>query len=219
VIVLIGAAIWIGSGWFGGDSRTSESAVQTPLPPPRPRPTTPVPAINNSGQVTLTALQRVWVRVHDGSGKTLFEATMNPGDHYAVPANASQPQLTVGRPDALQISVDGKTLPPLGSGARPMKDVPIDAAALVARANAAAASAGAAATSSAAGAASPSPATPRTSAAPAPAPTPTSSPSPAATHRADATPAKPKPKPSPSKKLDLDLSPAPPPLPTTNGIY
>ena len=135
VIVLIGALVWLGSGWFSGGSQPAASdeiaAAPAPAPTGTPMVTQPVPQA--AGQVTLTALDRVWVRVHDAAGKTLFQSTMNPGDTFAVPADANHPELTVGRPDQLRISLDGKALAPLGSGARPMKDVPIDAAALAAR--------------------------------------------------------------------------------------
>lgn len=211
VIVLIAALVWLGSSWFSAPSEQT-AAVEQAVPPPQAPPSAPVPVINNSGQVVLTALDRVWVRIHDGSGKTLYEATMNAGDTYTVPAGTSHPMLTVGRPDKLKVTIDGKDQPPLGSGAKPMKDVPIDAASLAARAVTATAAAPAAATPPAA---TPTPAT-----------TPEAVPSPAA------TPAKPKPAPrstpkpkktpetKPSKKpLKLDLTPAPAPLPTTNGIY
>jgi cytoskeleton protein RodZ len=212
VVLLVVAVVWLGSSWFGGTADESAPAAQQAAAPtqPQPQPTAAVPVINNRGHVTLTALARVWVRVHDGSGKTLFQGTMNTGDHYDVPTDASHPQLTVGRPDQLQVTVDGTNIPPLGSGARPMKDVPIDAAALAIRAQAAATAA-------------PGTATPAAAVAPTPTPTPT--PGATATHRATvpaakASPkAKPTPSPSPSKKLNLDLNPAPPPLPTTNGIY
>jgi len=211
VIVLIGALVWFGSGWFSGTGQQPVAAPEQAAPP-QPAPSAPVPVINNNGQVVLTALARVWVRVHDASGKTLYEATMNPGDSYTVPAGASRPMLTVGRPDELKLTVDGKALPPLGSGAKPMKDVPIDAASLTARAATAAAA----------------PAT--ATAAPSATPTPASTPAASATPAATATPAKPaarstpKPKKTPAAKpakqpLKLDLNPAPAPLPTTNGIY
>jgi len=210
VIVLIAALVWLGSNWFSAPSE--ETAVEQPVPPPQAPPSAPVPVINNGGQVVLTALDRVWVRVHDGSGKTLYEATMNAGDTYAVPADASHPMVTVGRPDKLKVTVDGKDLPPLGSGAKPMKDVPVDAASLAARAN-------------------PLPA----ASTPVAVPSPVTTPSPTAVPEAappTTAPAKPKPAPKstprpkktpeakPSKKpLKLDLTPAPAPLPTTNGIY
>jgi hypothetical protein len=205
LVVLIGALVWIGSGWLGGNSEP-EAATQeiaaAPAPAASPAVTQPVPPAG--GQVTLTALDRVWVRVHDSAGKTLFENTMNAGDTYQLPAGADRPELTVGRPDQLQVSLNGKALPPLGSGARPLKDVPIDPAALSARLSAAPA----ATEPAPAAAATPTPAA-------SPTPTPTATPRPAATHKP-----KPKPKPSPSRTPQkLDLKPSAPPLPPPTGIY
>lgn len=199
VVVLIVALVWIGSTWFVGgpsDTASETAAVSNPAPAATPLVTQPVPAA--ASQVTLTALDRVWVRAHDGAGKTLYQNTMNAGDSFAVPTDADHPQLTVGRPDKLRVSLGGTELAPLGSGARPMKDVPIDAAALSARAAAApAASPSAAATPAAA--------------------TSTPTPKPTPTPRARETP---KPKPSASKSPKApEPKASPATLPPPTGIY
>jgi hypothetical protein len=199
-VVLIVALVWLGSAWFSPQPEAENAIAAAPNPAPAATPlvTQPVPAA--AGQVTLTALDRVWVRVHDGAGKTLYQNTMTPGETFTVPADADHPQLTVGRPDQLTVSLDGKALAPLGSGARPLKDVPIDPAALAARPAAAAAP------------------VPTPSAAPAAMPTPKATPSPRASEKPEA---KPKPKPSPSKTPEkkLNLKPSQPPLPPPSGIY
>ena len=205
-IVLIVALVWLGSAWFSGTQQPQTgnmvAAESNPAPAATPLVTQPVPA--PAGQVMLTALDRVWVRVHDGAGKTLYQNTMAAGETFTVPTDANHPQLTVGRPDQLRITLDGKALPPLGTGAKPMKDVPIDPRALEARA--------AAATTAPA---RPQIATPVPSATPTAAPAPKATPSP----RASQTP-KPKPKPSPSK---ASAKPKPEPsqsrLPPPTGIY
>ncbi len=88
--------------------------------------------------MTLTANDDVWLRVYDADGtpkgKTLFENTLHPGDHFDVPADAKNPQINVGRPDKLQVTVNGTAVPALGTGKVAIKDVPISAAALLARA-------------------------------------------------------------------------------------
>jgi transcriptional regulator with XRE-family HTH domain len=207
VVVLIVALVWIGSTWFvGGSSDTASetAAASNPVPAAKPMVTQPVPAA--ASQVTLTALDRVWVRVHDGAGKTLYQNTMNAGDSFAVPPGADHPQLTVGRPDKLRVSLNGTALAPLGSGARPMKDVPIDAAALSARAAAAPAP-----TASPSAAATPAAST--STPTPAATPTPKSTPTP----RAKETP---KPKPSPSKSPKTpEPKASPAALPPPTGIY
>lgn len=180
VVVLIVALVWLGSSWFvGGSSDTSSEAAATSSPAPAATPmvTQPVPAA--ASQVTLTALDRVWVRVHDGAGKTLYQNTMNAGDSFAVPTDADHPQLTVGRPDKLRVSLGRTELAPLGSGARPMKDVPIDAAALSARAAAAPMASPSIAATPALATSTPAPKStpsPRTRETPKPTPSPTRSP-------------------------------------------
>ena len=49
------------------------------------------------------------------AGKTLFENTMKPGDAIDVPADADHPMINVGRPDKLQVTLNGAALPPLGT--------------------------------------------------------------------------------------------------------
>jgi cytoskeletal protein RodZ len=194
VVVLIVALVWLGSAWFSPRPEAENAAAPNPAPTAPPLVTQAVPAA--ASQVTLTALDRVWVRVHDGAGKTLYQNTMTPGETFTVPAGADHPQLTVGRPDQLTISLDGKALAPLGSGAKPLKDVPIDPAALAARAAAPVAASTPVALPSAA-------------------PTPKATPSPRA-----AETAKPKPKPSPSKSAEKPKpTPSPSPLPPPSGIY
>ena len=211
VIVLIGGLLWFGSSWFSGYSAGEQqpAAVEQPAPAPTAPPTVAIPAINNNGKVTLTALDRVWVRVQDGSGKTLYEKTMNAGDTFDVPPDASHPMLTVGRPDEVKLTIDGTAVPPLGSGAKPMKDVPIDAASLAARAS----------TTSTGPTPAASPAATATQPTAAPAATTSSTPAASPAEKKAAKPRK-TPAPKPSKKpLDIDLNPAPAPLPATNGIY
>ncbi len=62
--------------------------------------------------------------------------TMQKGESYDVPATAKGPQINIGRPDKLTVTIDGQAVPPLGSGERPIKDIGISAEALRARASA-----------------------------------------------------------------------------------
>jgi cytoskeleton protein RodZ len=136
LLLLAGVGIWYGSGLFHGSTDTS--APVTPEEAPTDAPTAapeaaPTPA--GGGQVTLTATDSVWLRVYDGSGKTLYEKTMQPGDRYDVPGDASNPMINVGRPDKLQVTLNGSAVAPLGDGKVAIKNVPISAAALSARAS------------------------------------------------------------------------------------
>lgn len=99
----------------------------------QPAPSAP-PSAEPQGPVIFTALERdVWVKFYDAQGKQLMQKLMAPGETYTVPADAQGPLIWTARPDALQVSVGGKVLPPLATREVTIKDVPVSAAALLAR--------------------------------------------------------------------------------------
>jgi cytoskeletal protein RodZ len=131
LVVVIGAGLWLGTDWFRGGEATP-AAAPTPAVAAAPTPTpTPTPA--GPGEVTLTATDAVWLRVYDADGNTLFQKTMQKGERYAVPADANSPMINVGRPDKLEVRLDGTLQPPLGDGSRPLMDIGVSAAAVKAR--------------------------------------------------------------------------------------
>lgn len=86
------------------------------------------------GEVTFTSTaDAVWVRFYDAAGRRLMEKELALGESYTVPADANGPQLWTGRPDALTISVGGRAVAPLSEEEVTMRDVPVDAASLLAR--------------------------------------------------------------------------------------
>lgn len=137
-LLLLGVGLWYGTNLFRGGPATPAAATDNAeIMPPAPAPSVaPKPAAAPaSGQVVLTATDEVWMRVYDATGKTLFLNTLKPGEKYDVPSDANGPMINVGRPDKLQVTLNGSALPPLGSGRVAIKDVPVGAAALSARAN------------------------------------------------------------------------------------
>lgn len=87
-----------------------------------------------SGPVVFTSLvDGTWVKFYDGAGKRLFEGQMARGQTFAVPADAQQPQVWTGRPDALAITIGGRAVPKLSETEGVMRDVPVTAEALLAR--------------------------------------------------------------------------------------
>lgn len=87
-----------------------------------------------AGPVVFTSLvDGIWVRFYDGAGQRLFEGQMAKGQSFTVPAGARNPQIWTGRPDALAITVGGRSVPRLAEGERIIRDVPVSAAALLAR--------------------------------------------------------------------------------------
>jgi hypothetical protein len=138
LVLLVGVGIWYGTTWLRGTGE-EPAALATPdaeasvAAAPEATPT-PV----SGGQVVLTATDAVWLRVYDATGKTLIEKTMQPGEQYSVPGDAANPMINIGRPDKVQVTINGSAVPALGDGKRAIKDVPISAAALQARGTAAA---------------------------------------------------------------------------------
>lgn len=92
------------------------------------------PAIKPDGQVVFTSLEDgTWVRFYDESDEVLMEGTMAKGATFAVPRDAAGPQIRTGRPDAFSVAIGGKSVPKLAEELFVMKDVPVDAASLLAR--------------------------------------------------------------------------------------
>lgn len=86
------------------------------------------------GPVVFTAqAEGVWVKFYDAAGKQLMQKEMALGESYIVPADAQGPQIWTARPDALSITVAGRPVPPLSDQQMTMRNVPVTAAALLAR--------------------------------------------------------------------------------------
>ena len=84
--------------------------------------------------VVFTANDDVWLRVYDEAGERLKDGLRKKGESFTLPANARNPMILTGRPQALTVTVGGKPIPPLGAPDRTISDVPVSAAALLARA-------------------------------------------------------------------------------------
>lgn len=110
------------------DQIAAESIDPTPAAPGQS-----AAAVPASGPVVLTATEAVWLRIYDQEGERLLEKQMEKGDSYTVPANANNPMILTGRPNALSVTVGGRAVPPLGPPERTVADLPISAAALLAR--------------------------------------------------------------------------------------
>ena len=148
VILLIGLVAFFRTFFFPGaelpslveqeqaEQRQAQIAAQAAAErQPEPAPT--------SGPVVFTALDdEVWVRFYDDSGR-LMESILAEGDSYTVPADAQNPMIWTGRPEALGITIGGQTVPKLAEEQTTMQDVPITAEALLAREEAPGTSSGA----------------------------------------------------------------------------
>lgn len=141
VILIAGFGVWR-TYFFPGanvedlaqaaDTASSDTAA-TARPKPQGKAATP-PAVDPKAEVVFTATEdNIWIKFYDGEGKQLMQKQMALGEQYVVPADAVNPQVWTGRPDAFEITVGGRTVPPLGTSEVAVKDVPVTAAALMAR--------------------------------------------------------------------------------------
>jgi len=90
--------------------------------------------VTAGGAVVFTATApRVWVKFTDAEGNQLFQKEMGEGERYGLPADAEGPLLWTARPDALEITVGGKSVARLSDKPVTMKDVPVSGEALLAR--------------------------------------------------------------------------------------
>jgi cytoskeleton protein RodZ len=136
LLLAVGYGVWR-TQYYGTDTEVAAPS-DLPAPPPDVTPTvttnaTPAPAAPATGDVVLTATAPVWLKIYDGSRTRLFEKEMAAGESYTVPANAVNPQILTGRPDALKVTVGGREVAPLGPPEKTIKDVGISAVALAAR--------------------------------------------------------------------------------------
>lgn len=102
------------------------TAVVAPVAPP------PAPAAN--GPVVFTAqAPTVWVKFTDGTGKQLLQKELQQGESWTVPQDVADVKLWTAHPEALAITVGGQPVPKLAETQQTMRDVPVTAAALLAR--------------------------------------------------------------------------------------
>lgn len=133
VMIVAGFAFWRSYYSPGGDL-PSILPAQTPGPAAVPAPVAAPPALAPGGPVVFTALQQgVWVKFYDGAGNQLLQKELALGESYAVPAQLPDVKLWTARPDQLGITIGGQPVPKLAEVQRTMKDVPVSAAALLAR--------------------------------------------------------------------------------------
>lgn len=105
---------------------TSKAGTATPAQPA---------AQPTGGPVVFTSVEDdgSWVRFYDGEGNRLYEGVLAKGQTFTVPADAKDPQIRTGKPYGFAITVGGKPVPKLSEKDEVLSDVPVSAAALLAR--------------------------------------------------------------------------------------
>lgn len=134
-LVLAGTLVW--RSYYLPDAALPGLALPDPAPAPAaappPKPA-PQPAAQPNGPVVFTAEDdAIWVKFYDASGKQLLQKQLARGESYTVPADAVGPKLWTGRPDALAITIGGQLVPHIAERRMIVRDVPVTAAALLAR--------------------------------------------------------------------------------------
>jgi cytoskeletal protein RodZ len=157
VVAIIGALSAWGAGWFDPPAPAivaTAPAAPAEAEPIDPAATTAAPAvpltspgaaapITAAGVVVLTAKEDVWVKIADPVTKTTAKiGIMKPGESFTVPAQPPGLMLWTGKAGALDVTVGGKLLPPLGGPVESIRNVSLAGPDLVARANGTPASAG-----------------------------------------------------------------------------
>ena len=133
---LIGYAVWRSYALSPDlvENVANSAAKETNAPKQAVAPADKSAAPSPSGAVVIAATDTVWVKIYDAENKRIFESEMKAGDKFTVPADANNPMIVTGRPQALEVSVGGQAVPPLGEADRTIADVGVSAAALLARA-------------------------------------------------------------------------------------
>ncbi|MFK7937939.1 MAG: helix-turn-helix domain-containing protein [Roseovarius sp.] len=78
----------------------------------------------------MVAVRAAWVRVRAADGTVIYEAIMNAGDTYQVPATEEPPTLRVGESGAIYFAVNGQHYGPAGPNGSVTSNLPLAAASL-----------------------------------------------------------------------------------------
>lgn len=145
ILLLIGGYTFYSSYFapgLGPAPLTDDSEKPAAAEAARPAQQAQTPTIDPGGEVVFTSeMDGTWAKFYDGEGERLYEAQMDKGDSFTVPADAQNPQIWTGRPYAFAITIDGKSVAKLSEEDTIVRDVPVSAKALLARGSAPSASA------------------------------------------------------------------------------
>lgn len=133
LVVAVGFGVWRAQLLTAPTQQQVAEQEQAAAPAPHAAPQGARATAPTAGPVVLTAIDDVWLRIYDDAGERLKDGLMKKGERYALPDGARNPMILTGRPQSLAVTVGGRAVPPLGPADRTIADVPIDAAALLAR--------------------------------------------------------------------------------------
>ena len=120
------------------DAPEAPTLIETPPPPPAVPSGERVPRVYGQGnagaRVVLRATADTWVQIQGTGNDLLLTRILHPGDTYLVP-DGKDVRLTTGNAGGLELLLDGKLLPPLGTSGAVQRNIPISVAALAAAAD------------------------------------------------------------------------------------
>lgn len=133
LVLIAGAIVYYGTDLFRGAAPAPETlATEEPVANAADNGTlaiTATPVTAGGGQVSLIALDTVWIRVTDARGQKLVEKELAAGERYDVPGDADHPRIRTGGPEKIQVTLNGSNVDPLGRAGTTV-DVEVSADAL-----------------------------------------------------------------------------------------
>ncbi|WHU01461.1 MULTISPECIES: helix-turn-helix domain-containing protein [unclassified Sphingomonas] len=133
LVLIAGAIVYYGTDLFRGSAPAPETlTTEEPVANTADNgvvANAATPVVPNGGQVSLVALDTVWIRVTDAKGQKLVEKELAPGERYDVPADADHPRIRTGGPEKIQVTLNGSNIDPLGRAGTTV-DVEVSADAL-----------------------------------------------------------------------------------------
>ncbi len=124
------------AGDVGAASTAPDSGAEASPSPPPPPPAVPLTegrelgTAGGTARIVIRAVDQSWVQVRDDAGRLVMTRVLEPGDSYAVP-NGEGLRLDTGNAGGLSIEVDGRAVPPVGRDGSVVRDIALDAEALI----------------------------------------------------------------------------------------
>lgn len=78
--------------------------------------------------VDIVATRPAWVRIYFADGSVLFEKILDAGERYRLPKEAQNPLLRAGNSGSVYVMIGDKTLGPVGTATRAVRDVSLERA-------------------------------------------------------------------------------------------
>lgn len=123
VVLLVVVMSWLNQQSVEGSDEAVNDNMAIAAAAPGEASPGPVAAVpTGQGVVVITANEPVWIQVKDGSA-TLKAGVLEAGQSFEVPATATAPRLTTGKPEALRIAVGTADAPPVGPAAATVRNV------------------------------------------------------------------------------------------------